>query len=113
MLRAATRRPSAAYRGHAPRTPDCLLGLLGGSRAQVAEGTEQARRDRNAMALAVWALLDGMVHLAAGRLAAARGTVNPCPARMGDATELDMSACSFWLRWPRAQMTESCCKSGG
>jgi DNA-binding CsgD family transcriptional regulator len=49
--------------------------------AQVVEGTEKAHRERNAMALPGWTHLGGMVHAAAGRLAAARGTIEALPRR--------------------------------
>jgi len=68
-----------------------LVGRLDDAAARVAEGTAQARREGNAMALETWATLDGMVHLAAGRLSAARAATEslPPPQRTG-ATELDM-----------------------
>jgi len=67
------------------------VGRLDDAAAQVAEGTEQARREGNAMALAMWTLFDGVVHLAAGRLSAARAATEslPPPQPTG-ATELDM-----------------------
>ena len=49
-----------------------VVGRLDDAAAQVADGTEQARREGNAMALDIWVAIDGMVHLAAGRLSAAR-----------------------------------------
>ena len=60
-------------------------------RPRVAEGTAQARREGNAMALDLWATIDGVVHLTAGRLSAARAAAEslPPPARTG-ADELDM-----------------------
>ena len=43
------------------------------------------------MALDIWAAIDGMVHLAAGRLTAARAAVESLPPLdPGGATELDM-----------------------
>ena len=68
-----------------------VVGRLDDAAAQVADGTEQARREGNAMALAIWATIDGIVHLAAGRLSAARAATEslPPPERTG-ATELDM-----------------------
>jgi hypothetical protein len=68
-----------------------VVGRLDEAAAQVAEGTERARREGNAMALAMWATMDGMVHLAAGGLSAARAAIEslPPPARTG-VTELDM-----------------------
>src|SRR6202000_3278079 len=47
-------------------------GRLDDAAAQVADGIEQVRRERNAIALDIWTLNHGVVHLAAGRLSAAR-----------------------------------------
>ena len=68
-----------------------VVGRLDDAAAQVADGTEQARREGNAMALDIWATIGGWVHLAAGRLSAARAAAEslPPPQRTG-ATELDM-----------------------
>jgi DNA-binding CsgD family transcriptional regulator len=68
-----------------------VVGRLDEAAARVAEGTEQARRRGNAMALAIWATIDGLVHLAAGRLSAARAIAESLPpaARTG-AGELNM-----------------------
>ena len=68
-----------------------VVGRLDDAAAQVADGTQQARRERNAMALDIWATIDGVVHLAAGRLSAARAATEslPPPQRTG-ATPLDM-----------------------
>ena len=68
-----------------------VVGRLDEAAAQVADGIEQARREGNAMALAIWATIDGMVHLAAGRLSAARAAAEslPPPERTG-VTERDM-----------------------
>jgi DNA-binding CsgD family transcriptional regulator len=68
-----------------------VVGRLDDAAARVADGTEQARRAGNAMALDIWVALDGMVHLAAGRLSAARASAESLapPARTG-ATERDM-----------------------
>ncbi|OBH91555.1 LuxR family transcriptional regulator [Mycobacterium scrofulaceum] len=57
------------------------VGSLEEASVQVAEGTEKARRERNAMALPGWTHLGGMVHAAAGRLAAARDTIEALPRR--------------------------------
>jgi DNA-binding CsgD family transcriptional regulator len=67
------------------------VGRLDDAAARVAEGTEQARRAGNAMARDIWARLDGIVHLAAGRLSAARAATEslPPPQRTGT-TEPDM-----------------------
>src|SRR6202007_110464 len=69
-----------------------VVGRLDDAAAQVADGTEQARRERNAMALDVWAVIDGMVHLAAGRLSTARAATEslPRPERTG-VTEPDVA----------------------
>jgi DNA-binding CsgD family transcriptional regulator len=68
-----------------------VVGRLDEAAARVADGTEQARREGNAMALAIWATVDGVVHLTAGRLAAARAAAEslPPPARTG-VSEPDM-----------------------
>jgi DNA-binding CsgD family transcriptional regulator len=68
-----------------------LVGRLDDAAAQVTDGTQRARRERNAMALDMWATLDGMVHLAAGRLSAARAATEslPRPERTS-VTPLDM-----------------------
>jgi DNA-binding CsgD family transcriptional regulator len=67
------------------------VGRLDDAAAQVADGTEQARREGNAMALDMWTPVDGVVHLTAGRLSAARAATEslPPPQRTG-VTELDM-----------------------
>jgi DNA-binding CsgD family transcriptional regulator len=68
-----------------------VVGRLDDVAAQVADGTQHARREGNAMALDVWAALDGLAHLAAGRLSAARTAAEslPPPERTG-VTERDM-----------------------
>ena len=68
-----------------------VVGRLDDAAAQAADGTEQARRERNAMALDIWAALDGLAQLAAGRLSAARAAAEslPPPARTA-VTERDM-----------------------
>jgi DNA-binding CsgD family transcriptional regulator len=69
-----------------------VVGRLDEAAAQVADGAEQARRAGNAMALDIWATIDGMVHLAAGRLSAARvATESLPPAQRTGATEPDMA----------------------
>jgi DNA-binding CsgD family transcriptional regulator len=67
------------------------VGRLDDAAAQIVEGIQQARRAGNAMALDIWATCDGMVHLAAGRLSAARAAIEslPPPAPTG-ASEPDM-----------------------
>jgi DNA-binding CsgD family transcriptional regulator len=68
-----------------------VVGRLDDATAQVAGGTAQARREGNAMALDMWATIDGVVHLTAGRLSAARAATESLsrPERTG-ATEPDM-----------------------
>ena len=68
-----------------------VAGRLDDATAQIADGTEHARREGNAMALDMWAIFGGLVHLAAGRLTAARAAVEslPPPQPTG-VTELDM-----------------------
>ena len=60
-----------------------VVGRLDEAAAQVADGTEQARREHNAMTLDMWATVDGVVHFAAGRLSAACAATEslPPPAR--------------------------------
>jgi DNA-binding CsgD family transcriptional regulator len=68
-----------------------VVGRLDDAAAQVADGTEQARRAGNAMVLDIWVALDGMVHLAAGRLSAARAATESLPPpERPDMTERDM-----------------------
>jgi DNA-binding CsgD family transcriptional regulator len=56
-----------------------VVGRLDDATALVARGIEQARREGNAMALAMWAVFSGLVHLAAGRLSAARAATESLP----------------------------------
>jgi DNA-binding CsgD family transcriptional regulator len=56
-----------------------VVGRLDDAATQVTDGTERARREGNAMALDLWAILGGVVHLAAGRLSAARAAVESLP----------------------------------
>ncbi|HXO13599.1 MAG TPA: AAA family ATPase [Mycobacterium sp.] len=68
-----------------------VVGQLDDAAARVADGTEQARRAGNAMVLDIWVALDGMVHLAAGRLSAARAAAESLPPpQRPDMTERDM-----------------------
>jgi DNA-binding CsgD family transcriptional regulator len=68
-----------------------VVGRLDEAAAQIADGTQHARRAGNAMALDTWATWDGVVHLTAGRLSAARAAVESLPPlqRTG-VTEQDM-----------------------
>jgi DNA-binding CsgD family transcriptional regulator len=56
-----------------------VVGRLDEAAAQVAEVIAQGRREHNAMALDTWATMDGAVHLAAGRLSAARAATESLP----------------------------------
>ena len=68
-----------------------VVGRLDDAAARVADGIAQARRERNAMALDIWAAIGGMVHLAAGRLSAARAAIESLPPPQRTAvTEPDM-----------------------
>jgi DNA-binding CsgD family transcriptional regulator len=68
-----------------------VVGRLDDAAARVADGIEQARREGNAMALAIWATNDGVVHLTAGRLSAARAAAESLPPPQRTAvTEPDM-----------------------
>ena len=68
-----------------------VVGRLDDAAAQVAEVIAHARREHNAMAVDMWATMDGVVHLAAGRLSAARTATEslPPPQRTG-VSEQDM-----------------------
>lgn len=68
-----------------------VVGRLVDAAAEVASGIEQASRANNAMALEIWATVDGMVSLSGGRLAAARVAVESVPSlEPAGATELDL-----------------------
>jgi DNA-binding CsgD family transcriptional regulator len=68
-----------------------VVGRLDDAAARVADGTEQARRAGNAMARDIWARLDGLVYLAAGRLSAARAAAESLsPPQRPGTTEPDM-----------------------
>jgi len=68
-----------------------VVGRLDDAAARVADGTQQARREGNAMGLDIWATWDGVVHLTAGRLSAARAAIESLPRPQRTAvTELDM-----------------------
>ena len=67
------------------------VGRLDDAAAQVADGMEQARREGNAMALDMWPTIAGVIHLAAGRLSAARAATESLPPPQRTAvTEPDM-----------------------
>jgi DNA-binding CsgD family transcriptional regulator len=56
-----------------------MVGRLDDAATQIADGIQQARREGNAMALALWAANDGVVQLTAGRLSAARAATECLP----------------------------------
>jgi DNA-binding CsgD family transcriptional regulator len=67
------------------------VGRLDDAAARLADGSEQARRERNAMGLQMWTLIDAMIHVAAGRLSAARAAAESVPPpQQAGVTELDM-----------------------
>ena len=68
-----------------------VVGRLDDAAVQMAGGTERARREGNAMALDIWAYIAGVVHLAAGRLSAARaGAESLPPPQPTGMTEMDV-----------------------
>ncbi|MFG1934984.1 helix-turn-helix transcriptional regulator [Mycobacterium sp. NPDC048908] len=80
-----------AYAGMYHANLLAVVGRLDDATARVADGMGQARREGNSLALATWAVLSGWVHLAAGRLSAARDAAEslPPPPPTG-ATEQDV-----------------------
>lgn len=67
-----------------------VVGRLDDAATQIENGVEQARRERNAMALDIWVNIAGWVHLAAGRLSAARSEVESLPHQQRtSATDLE------------------------
>jgi DNA-binding CsgD family transcriptional regulator len=62
-----------------------VVGRLEDGAALVASGTETSLKERDGMALHIWALMAGVVHVAAGRLSAARAAIEwlPTPERPG------------------------------
>jgi DNA-binding CsgD family transcriptional regulator len=80
-----------AYAGMYEANLLAVVGRLDDATARVAGGIEQAGKERNAMALAMWAVFSGLVHLAAGRLSAARdATESLPPPQPTGATEHDV-----------------------
>jgi DNA-binding CsgD family transcriptional regulator len=80
-----------AYAGMFHANLLAVVGRLDDATARAAEGIEQAGREGNALALETWAVYSGWVHLAAGRLSAARDAADslPPPQPTG-ATEQDV-----------------------
>jgi DNA-binding CsgD family transcriptional regulator len=62
-----------------------VVGRLEDAAALVASGTKKSRKERDGMALHIWGLTASLVQLAAGRLSAARATLEglPTPERTG------------------------------
>ena len=56
-----------------------MIGLLDDAAAIAADGVRISRSERNGMALQLWTHYEGMVHLAAGRIPAARDAVEATP----------------------------------
>jgi DNA-binding CsgD family transcriptional regulator len=56
-----------------------VVGRLDDAAAHIIDGTQQARREGNSMALDIWAMVGGMVHVTAGRFSAARAAVESLP----------------------------------
>jgi DNA-binding CsgD family transcriptional regulator len=56
-----------------------VVGRFDDAAARIADVIERARREGNAMALDIWAALDGLIQLAAGRLSAARAAAESLP----------------------------------
>src|ERR1700744_2713028 len=80
-----------AYAGMYNANLLAVVGRLDDATAQVADGIRLAGREGNAMALSVWAVFSGLVHLAAGRLSAARdATESLSPPQSTGATEHDV-----------------------
>jgi DNA-binding CsgD family transcriptional regulator len=82
-LAALTRNsdPSLAHELAAMHRASLLtyVGRVQDARAQVVIGSEKARREHSGMALQLWALTDGFVHLAAGRLSDTRASAESVP----------------------------------
>ena len=60
-----------------------VVGRLDDAAAQVADGMQQVRRERDAMALDLWTMIDGLVHMSNGRLSAARAAAESLPPPRG------------------------------
>jgi DNA-binding CsgD family transcriptional regulator len=56
-----------------------VVGRLDDALALVAKWTEKSQRERDGMALHIWGLTAGVVHVAAGRLSVARAAAEPLP----------------------------------
>ncbi|QRY46097.1 AAA family ATPase [Mycolicibacterium boenickei] len=68
-----------------------LAGRLDEAAERVAAGVQRAKHERDEMMLDIWARIAGTIHLAAGRLSAARaGVESLAPPERTDPTEFDM-----------------------
>jgi ATP/maltotriose-dependent transcriptional regulator MalT len=72
---------ASMYAGKRRTSLIVYIGSLAEAHTQVVDGTERARRERNAMALPGWTHLSAVVHAASGHLAAARRVVEALPRR--------------------------------
>lgn len=80
-----------AYAGMFHANMLAVVGRLDDATNRAAEGIAQADRERSAMVLDNWAVYAGWVHLAAGRLSAARGAAESLPPpQASGAQELDV-----------------------
>ena len=68
-----------AYAGMFHANMLAVVGRLDDATARVAEGIGRAGREGNSLALTTWAVYSGWVHLAAGRLSAARDAAESLP----------------------------------
>ncbi len=80
-----------AYAGMFHANMLAVVGRLDDATARVTEGINQADREGNSLALTTWAVYSGWIHLAAGRLSAARDAAESLPPpHPTDATEQDV-----------------------
>jgi hypothetical protein len=59
-----------------------VVGRLDDAAALVASRTEKSQKEHDGMALHIWALTAGVVQVAAGKLSAARATLEGCQRRI-------------------------------
>jgi DNA-binding CsgD family transcriptional regulator len=74
-----------------------VVGRLDDAAALVADRTEKAQKERDGMALHIWALTAGVVQLAEGRLSAARASIVRLPTREGTGSTFVDAMCLFTL----------------
>jgi DNA-binding CsgD family transcriptional regulator len=65
-------------------------GRLDEAASEVAVHAANARGERNAMMQQIWAVFEGLVHMSAGRLSAARAAIEAVPVDGTDSTQLNM-----------------------